>query len=124
MLDPIARFRRFARAVTAEVGALDNSFLGRGRPLGAVRVLNAVGQGRTDIAELRAYLRLDSGLMSRLLRALEEEGLIVTSPNENDARRRVASLTNAGRSEFQVYEELSDDRAKALLARFNDLGPL
>ena len=78
MLTPEARFRRFARAVTTEVGALDDSFLGRGRPLGAARVLNAVGHGRTNVADLRAYLRLDSGLMSRLLRSLEGEGLIVT----------------------------------------------
>jgi len=34
MLDPVSRVRRFNRAVTSEVGALDTSFLGRGRPLG------------------------------------------------------------------------------------------
>ena len=56
MLDPVSRIRRFNRAVTAEVGALDSSFLGRGRPLGAARVLNAIGQGRGDVAELRDYL--------------------------------------------------------------------
>ena len=44
--DPIARVRRFNRAVTSEVGALDTSFLGRGRPLGAARVLNAIGHGQ------------------------------------------------------------------------------
>ncbi|MCJ2067891.1 helix-turn-helix domain-containing GNAT family N-acetyltransferase [Methylobacterium sp. J-030] len=112
-----ARFRRFARAVTAEVGALDSSFLGRGRPLGAARVLNAVGAGRTEVGEIRAYLGLDSGLMSRLLRSLEEEGLVATAPHPADARRRVASLTEAGRGEFEAYEALSDARAVALLER-------
>ena len=81
LLDPVARVRRFNRAVTSEVGALDTSFLGRGRPLGAARVLNAIGNRRTDVAEIRAYLDLDSGLMSRLLRGLEEEGLIRTVPH-------------------------------------------
>ena len=113
----IARVRRFARAVTAEVGAIDSSFLGRGRPLGAARVLNAIGAGRGEIGEVRAYLGLDSGLMSRLLRSLEEEGLLVTTPHPADARRRVASLTEAGRREFAVYEALSDARAVALLER-------
>ena len=61
MLTPAQRFRRFARAVTTEVGALDQSFLGRGRPLGAARVLNAVGHGQEDVTALRQYLRLDSG---------------------------------------------------------------
>lgn len=115
--DPIRRFRRFARVVTREVGALDTSFLGRGRPLGVVRVLNAIGMGRTDVAEIRDYLGLDSGLMSRLLRSLEEEGLVKTTPHPDDARRRVAALTRAGRREFRAYEELSDARASALLDR-------
>jgi DNA-binding MarR family transcriptional regulator/N-acetylglutamate synthase-like GNAT family acetyltransferase len=115
--DPIRRFRRFARVVTREVGALDTSFLGRGRPLGVARVLNAIGMGRTDVAEIRDYLGLDSGLMSRLLRSLEEEGLVKTTPHPDDARRRVAALTRAGRREFSAYEELSDARASALLDR-------
>jgi DNA-binding MarR family transcriptional regulator/GNAT superfamily N-acetyltransferase len=117
MLDPVARIRRFNRAVTAEVGALDTSFLGRGRPLGAARVLNAIGQGRGDVAELRDYLNLDSGLMSRLLRGLEEEGLITTTAHRDDARRRIAKLTSAGRREFDAYEMLSNAQGEALLAR-------
>ncbi|MGB3391449.1 MAG: bifunctional helix-turn-helix transcriptional regulator/GNAT family N-acetyltransferase [Pseudaminobacter sp.] len=116
--DPIRRIRRFNRAVTREVGALDNSFLGRGRPLGAARVLNAIGHGRSDVAAIRDYLGLDSGLMSRLLRGLEDEGLIRTQPHPDDARRRVASLTEAGSQEFEAYEELSNARVSALLARY------
>ena len=117
MLDPVSRIRRFNRAVTAEVGALDISFLGRGRPLGAARVLNAIGQGRGDVAELRDYLGLNSGLTSRLLRGLEDEGLVKTTPHRDDARRRVAKLTSAGRREFEAYEALSNAQAEALLAR-------
>jgi DNA-binding MarR family transcriptional regulator/GNAT superfamily N-acetyltransferase len=115
MLDPISRVRRFNRAVTSEVGALDTSFLGRGRPLGAARVLNAIGHGRSDVAELRDYLVLDSGLMSRLLRSLEEEGR--TKPHPEDARRRIAKLTAAGRREFEAYETLSNAQAESMLAR-------
>jgi DNA-binding MarR family transcriptional regulator/GNAT superfamily N-acetyltransferase len=117
MLDSVSRVRRFNRAVTSEVGALDTSFLGRGRPLGAARVLNAIGHGRGDVAELRDYLGLDSGLMSRLLRGLEDEGLITTMPHRDDARRRIAKLTRAGRHEFNAYETISNSQAEALLAR-------
>jgi DNA-binding MarR family transcriptional regulator/GNAT superfamily N-acetyltransferase len=116
MLDPVARVRRFNRAVTSDVGALDSSFLGRGRPLGTVRVLNAIGHGRSDVADIRDYLGLDSGLMSRLLRSLEEEGLIETTAHADDARRRVARLTRAGRREFNAYEAISDSQAEHLLA--------
>jgi DNA-binding MarR family transcriptional regulator/GNAT superfamily N-acetyltransferase len=80
-------------------------------------VLNAVGHGRSDVADIRDYLGLDSGLMSRLLRGLEDEGLIETSAHADDARRRVVTLTRAGRREFRAYEALSNARAEALLAR-------
>lgn len=114
---PIARFRRFARAVTTEVGALDHSFLGRGRPLGVARVLNAIGQGRTDIADIRDYLGLDSGLMSRLLRTLEDEGLITIMPDPADGRRRIATMTPAGVTEFAAYEDISNSRAETLFQK-------
>ena len=117
LLDPIARVRRFNRVVTAQVGALDTSFLGRGRPLGAARVLNAIGQGQSDVQAIRAALDLDSGLMSRLLRSLEEEGLIETLAHPQDARRRVARLTPAGRDEFEAYEQLSNEQAARFLGR-------
>ncbi|QIO34544.1 bifunctional helix-turn-helix transcriptional regulator/GNAT family N-acetyltransferase [Bradyrhizobium sp. 1(2017)] len=117
MLDAISRVRRFNRAVTSAVGALDTSFLGRGRPLGAARVLNAIGHGRSDVAEIRDYLGLDSGLMSRLLRSLEDEGLVETTTHADDARRRVAKLTRTGRREFAAYEALSNAQAEGFLTQ-------
>jgi DNA-binding MarR family transcriptional regulator/GNAT superfamily N-acetyltransferase len=117
VLDPVARVRRFNRAVTSEVGALDNSFLGRGRPLGVARVLNAIGHGHTEVSSIRDYLGLDSGLMSRLLRGLEEEGLIETFSHPQDARRRIVRLTEIGQSEFDAYEALSNHQARTLLVR-------
>ncbi|MBB4213995.1 GNAT superfamily N-acetyltransferase [Rhizobium sp. BK212] len=66
---------------------------------------------------IRDYLGLDSGLMSRLLRSLEEEGLIETVANSEDARRRIVRLTESGRSEFRAYEALSNAQAQSFLAR-------
>lgn len=117
MLDPAARIRRFNRAVTREIGALDTSFLGRGRPLGAARLLCTIGPDGAEVATLRDTLGLDSGLLSRLLRSLEEEGLIVTEPGKSDRRRRIARPTPRGRREIAAYDRLSDARADALISR-------
>ncbi|MBE1285381.1 MAG: GNAT family N-acetyltransferase [Rhodobacteraceae bacterium] len=116
-VDSIKRIRNFGRAVAVEVGALDDSFLDRGRPLGAARVLNAIGLGYEQVSDLRAFLKLDTGLLSRLLRGLEAEGLIETTTNPNDRRGRITRLTAQGRVEFDIYEKLSDERAAATLAR-------
>jgi DNA-binding MarR family transcriptional regulator len=69
------------------------------------------------VARLRESLGLDSGLASRLLRGLEEEGLVETVGHPEDARRRVVRLTRAGQREFRAYEKLSDDQAGAMLSR-------
>lgn len=116
-IDDISRVRNFGRSVAVEVGALEDSFLNRGRPLGAARVLNAIGIGYENISKLRAFLKLDTGLLSRLLRGLEAEGLIETRPNPEDRRGRITQLTPAGEREFQTYERLSNERAAAILNR-------
>ena len=117
MLDAIARLRRFNRAVTREVGALDTSFLGRGRPLGMVRVLQLVRPEGTDVALIRDRLTLDSGLTSRFLRSLEREGLIETTTDPADRRRRIARLTTAGKAELAAYEAIGHDRAARLITK-------
>jgi DNA-binding MarR family transcriptional regulator/predicted N-acetyltransferase YhbS len=115
--DPVSRLRRFNRAVVREAGALDTSFLGRGRPLGAARVLHLVRPEGTDVALIRQRLDLDSGLMSRFLRALEREGLIETQPDPADRRRGIARLTATGQVEVAAYESLNNDRADRILTR-------
>ncbi|MBL9049758.1 MAG: MarR family transcriptional regulator [Tabrizicola sp.] len=116
-LDPISRLRRFNRAVTREVGALDTSFLGRGRPLGMARVLQLVRPEGTDVAVIRDRLALDSGLTSRFLRSLEREGLIETETDLADRRRRIARLTAKGQAEMAAYEAIGYDRAARLIAK-------
>jgi DNA-binding MarR family transcriptional regulator/predicted GNAT family acetyltransferase len=117
MLDPVARLRRFNRAVTREVGALDTSFLGRGRPLGMARVLQLVQPEGTDVALIRDRLAMDSGLASRFLRSLEREGLIETDTDPVDRRRRIARLTAKGLAEMAAYEAIGHDRAARLITK-------
>ncbi|MCX7286182.1 MAG: bifunctional helix-turn-helix transcriptional regulator/GNAT family N-acetyltransferase [Rhodobacterales bacterium] len=69
----------------------------------------------TDVADLRQRLDLDTGLLSRLLRSLEDEGLIEVVPDPRDGRRRIARLTSAGLAEWQVYDALGHARAQAVL---------
>src|SRR4051794_18213864 len=101
--------RRFNRAYTPRIGALDSSFLGSGLPLGAARVLFEVGVDGAAVRELRARLGLDSGYLSRLLRDLERAGLVRVAPHASDRRRRVATLTTAGRRKWRTLDRRSDE---------------
>jgi DNA-binding MarR family transcriptional regulator len=114
MDDDIGQVRSFNRAVTERVGALQDTYLGHGRPLGANRVLWEIGDG-TDLRALRTTLNLDSGYLSRLIGALQREGLVETAPGA-DKRVREVTLTPAGRAERALLDERSDALAGDLLA--------
>ncbi|MFD0599161.1 hypothetical protein ACFQZ4_48325 [Catellatospora coxensis] len=56
--------RRFNRTVTQRVGALDDGYLTRDRPLAQARLLWEVGPAGAEIAALRTRLGLDAGHLS------------------------------------------------------------
>src|SRR4029450_4182771 len=92
----IAQVRRFNRVVTQRIGALDDHFLARNRPLGEARGLWEIGTERCAVRGLRLRLDLDSGYLSRLLRSLEAAGMVAVEPSEPDRRRRVGRHPPAG----------------------------
>jgi len=110
MPDDTETLRRFNRTYTQRIGALDESFLGTGRPLGVSRLLFEIGPEGAGVRDLRDRLTLDSGYLTRLLRRLDDEGLVDVSPDPDDRRRRVATLTAPG---LEAWREL-DDRSEAL----------
>jgi DNA-binding MarR family transcriptional regulator/GNAT superfamily N-acetyltransferase len=111
----IETVRGFNRVVTQRVGALEEEYLARGRPLGASRVLWEVGPDGAEVGTIRARLGLDTGYLSRLLRRLEDEGLIELAQGSEDGRTRVARLTVEGRVERKMLDRRSDALARSLL---------
>ncbi|MCU1392020.1 MAG: Transcriptional regulatory protein MarR [Ilumatobacteraceae bacterium] len=115
MEDVVDTVRRFNRAYTQRIGALDESFLGSGRPLGPSRLLFEIGLDGAAVLDLRARLGLDSGYLSRLLRRLETEGSVTVISDPADARRRLARLTAKGRREWRRLEQRSEATARSLV---------
>jgi DNA-binding MarR family transcriptional regulator len=111
----VERVRAFNRMVTERVGALDEQYLGRGRPLGASRMLWEIAPAGTDVRELRRRLGLDSGYASRLLRSLEADGLVAVETAEADRRIRRVRLTVAGAAERAELDRMSDELALSML---------
>ncbi|HEY8258678.1 MAG TPA: helix-turn-helix domain-containing GNAT family N-acetyltransferase [Gemmatimonadales bacterium] len=112
----VEQVRRFNRLVTQRVGALDDHFLGRDRPLGASRLLFEIGQDGADLRDLRRRLGLDSGYLSRLVKSLETKRLVRLTAKTEDERVRVARLTPKGAREVQEMDHRAARAAGALLA--------
>lgn len=100
--------RGFNRLVTRQVGALDDPYLG-GRPLGECRVVYEIGERGVTMRDVRARLGLEPAYASRLVRSLEDDGLV-----ERLGERLV--LTPAGRSLLGELERSSDELAASVLA--------
>lgn len=118
-MDPlqIERVRSFNRLVSQRIGALDDDYLARGRPLGEARVIFEAGLADTlDLRRLREKLGLDSGYLSRLVRSLETQGIAEVAKSAADGRVRELRLTAKGRVEFEAYDAASDRLAEAILA--------
>ncbi|MCB0994692.1 MAG: GNAT family N-acetyltransferase [Acidimicrobiales bacterium] len=120
MSDDVDTVRRFNRTITERIGALQDDYLARGRPLGASRVLWEVRSGTQDVRALRSRLNLDSGYLSRLLRCLESEGLVTVERAEHDRRRRIVRPTARGLRECRLLDRKSDELAASILAPLSE----
>lgn len=111
----ISTLRRFNRSHARRAGTLADPFLETGRADGPSRLLFEIGTAGTTTLDLRARLGLDSGYLSRLLRQLEADSLVSTSPDPADGRRRLVRLTAAGRRAWADLDARSDALAAELL---------
>jgi len=114
-IEQVESVRAFNRYYTRRLGILTDRYLGQDRPLAEARLLFEIGD-RADVRDLRARLGLDSGYLSRLLRALAEQDLVRTRPHPADRRVRIAELTDAGRRERADLEARSREGIGELLA--------
>ena len=110
-----ATLRHFNRTYTQRIGVLEESFLGLGMPLAAARLVFEIGVEGSTVRELRDRLGLDSGYLSRLLRTLQDRGLVVVEPDPSDLRRRRVALTQAGWSTYRRLDDRSERLAEGIL---------
>ena len=111
----VEQVRSFNRTMTERIGVLNDHYLGRNHPLGEARLLWEIGAAGASVRELRRRLSLDSAYVSRLLRSLEKQGLVVVRTSEADGRVRIVQLTKAGLRERAELDQRADAFARSLL---------
>jgi DNA-binding MarR family transcriptional regulator len=119
-VDTVGVVRQFNRTVTQRIGALEDGYLSRARPLSQARLLWEIGADGARIRALRSRLDLDSGYLSRLLRALEAAGLVVVESAADDRRVRTVRLTEAGLAERAELDKRSEALVADILAPLNE----
>src|SRR6516164_3507886 len=116
----VQQVRSFNRIVAERIGALDDRFLKRDRPIGEARLLWEIGSQGAEVRELRSRLGIDSGYFSRVLRSLEKQKLIRTRVVPEDRRLRRIFLTKTGLAERAELERRSDELATNILESLSD----
>jgi homoprotocatechuate degradation regulator HpaR len=90
------------------------------------RVIRVLAERNScDASELAAASCILPASLSRILRALQEAGILIFSPSDADSRRLVVTLTASGRRHFQemgieserIYRQIEQDVGAAELAK-------
>lgn len=121
-VDPqVDALRRFNRFYTRRIGLLSEGVLDTPYALTPSRVLYELAhRDGWSAAALARELGLDPGYLSRILKNLQQQGLLTRERSGEDARTQVLALTPAGRDAFAGIDRVAEDDGRAALAR---LGP-
>lgn len=113
----IAAVRTFNRRWTEVLGLLDKDLLQTDHSLAEARILFELARGQaTERSQLLGRLGMDPSFLSRVLRRLESDGLVSSTPSPEDGRALDISLTSAGHDAFAILDERSTEQIDRLLA--------
>jgi DNA-binding MarR family transcriptional regulator/GNAT superfamily N-acetyltransferase len=116
--DPeVAAVRDFNRFYTNVLGLLREGLLDSPYSLTEARIIFELArEDRTEAGQLRRWLDIDAGYLSRILARFEADGIVSRSRSPQDARRQVIGLTSTGRAVFAKLDALSASQIRSLLA--------
>jgi DNA-binding MarR family transcriptional regulator/GNAT superfamily N-acetyltransferase len=113
----VTAVREFNRFYTGVLGLLREGLLDTPYSLTEARIIFELArQDEAEVAEMRRWLDLDAGYLSRILARFEADGLVRRSRSPGDGRRQVIGLTPAGRAVFGRLDALSNEQVRGLLA--------
>jgi DNA-binding MarR family transcriptional regulator/GNAT superfamily N-acetyltransferase len=119
-IDAVRHFNRF---FTRRIGVLREGLLHTPHSLTEARILFEIAnRDEPTASDLSRELGLDPGYLSRMLARLEQQGLIDKVRSETDARRRLLSLTPAGKEAFSLLDSRSREEVAEMLGELSEGG--
>lgn len=108
--------RRFNRFYTRRIGLLEEHLPASDLSLPEGRILYEIAvEGPRTAAAISRALEMDKAQLSRLVARLLDRSLLVSDVDPDNARRRILSLTDAGRAAFAELDRGSEDRTESML---------
>lgn len=108
--------REFNRFYTKQIGVLDDGLLKSPFSLAEARVIyELAAHGEATATEIKGELGLDAGYLSRVLKGLDNRGLIDKKNANTDARASILSLSDKGLAEFANLDRLARDQIEHML---------
>jgi DNA-binding MarR family transcriptional regulator/N-acetylglutamate synthase-like GNAT family acetyltransferase len=113
--------RRFGRFYTKYLGVLEEGLIKSPFPLPEARLIYELAHhGETTAGQLGDELGLDPGYVSRLIRRLNEQGVVDKTPCEADGRVSLLSLTDEGMNAFARLNDASRRQVESMLGELAD----
>jgi len=108
--------RAFNRYYTNIIGLLDKGYIDTGYSLTEARILFELSQASTtETSDLIDTMVIDKGYLSRVLKKLEKDKLIIKTISSKDARASQLSLTKKGVIELDTLNKLTNLQLEKLL---------
>ena len=112
----VTAVRDFNRFYTNVIGLLREGLLDTPYSLTEARIIFELARAdQTEAGQLRRWLDIDAGYLSRVLARFEADGIVSRSRSERDGRRQVIGLTAAGRAVSAKLDALSASQIRGLL---------
>ena len=117
----VERIRDASRRLVRELGFMEDTLAGTGLSASAVHAILEIGARRARTAgDLATILRLEKSTVSRLLKAMIDDGLVAERRDDADGRRKHLDLTAEGRRSFEDISRRAADRVAMALSTLDD----
>lgn len=112
----IPNVRAFNRFYTDIIGLLNHHLLGSSYSIAEARIMYEIFSADSiQASQIMSAMHIDKSYLSRLLKTLEKNGIIVKKPSLQDARAFQISLSEKGIKEFELLNKASDLQIKKLI---------
>lgn len=120
-LNTVEKIREFNRFYLPVMDILDSCYLNSDYSVTEVRVLYEIyGNEKCTANLIVGKLKIDKSYLSRILKKLESDGILVKKVSEDDTRFMEISLTEKGVNCYKELVERANSEIFALLEKLTD----